>query len=126
MFRIARCNMESNRQNKAESPPLEAIQIFYWTAGLTFILLVISVFFMGGGHGTYFFGKLFFPIAMIIAGKNGQITETAVWLAISQIPVYGLIIYFFRKSGWKLAGGLLFVIHFFLVITALKQVSGFD
>jgi cytochrome b561 len=72
--------------------------------------------FMGGGHGTYLFGKLFFPIPMIIAGINDRITDLAFYLAIIQIPIYGLLIFYFRKSNWKLVSKYIILIHIILCV----------
>lgn len=93
---------------------LSGKQILIWTSILTPTLLVVSIFFMGGGHGTYFFGKLFYPVPMIIAGMNDRITDLAAWIAVLQIPIYGLLLYSVRHKKRKIVGLGIFLIHILL------------
>ena len=67
---------------------------------ITFILLVIVVFTMGGGHGTYLPAKVVYPFTMLIAilTKNG-IGIIPTIIAIIQIPIYALIL--IKKPKWK-------------------------
>ena len=67
---------------------------------ITFILLVIVVFAMGGGHGTYLPAKVVYPFTMLIAilTKDG-IGILPTIIAIIQIPIYALILT--KKSKWK-------------------------
>ena len=106
--------------------PLSGKRIAIWTTIMTPVLLLISVFFMGGGHGTYFFGKLFYPIPMIIAGMKDRITDLALWIAALQIPIYGLCLYTVRNRNWKIVGLGLLIIHIVLFFTAMNIASGFD
>lgn len=62
-------------------------------------MLVLTVFFAGGGHGTYLPAKLFYPFTMIIAEYRNEIGIFGILLAVFQIPVYALIIN--RKPKWK-------------------------
>lgn len=90
---------------------MKTIQIFV----ITVLLLVLTVFFAGGGHGTYLPAKLIYPFTMIIAEFKNEIGIFGIILAVFQIPVYALIIK--RKPKWKyyIAG-----IHFIAVLIALS------
>lgn len=80
----------------------------------TFIILIIVIFLMGGGHGTYLPAKLIFPYAMIIALINNKIGVFAIILAIVQIPIYSILI---KKSlRWKF---LILVVHIVIAIICL-------
>jgi hypothetical protein len=67
---------------------------------ITFILLIIVIFSIGGGHGTYFPAKVVYPFTMLIAilTKNG-IGIFPTIIAITQIPIYSLILA--KKPKWK-------------------------
>ena len=118
--------MTEQSKSEINVNPLNGKQIAMWTAILTPILLIISVFLMGGGHGTYFFGKLFYPIPMIIAGINDRVTDLALWVAVFQIPFYGLILYLARHKNWKIVVLGILIIHIILFFTAMSIASGFD
>lgn len=81
---------------------------------------------MGGGHGTYFFGKLFYPIPMIIAGVKGRITDLAMWLAIFQIPFYGFILHLARHEKRKMIGLGILLIHIVLFFISMNIANGFN
>ena len=117
-----------NKMNELENniQTLSGREILFWTFLATPTLLVIAIFFMGGGHGTYLFGKLFYPIPMIISGINSRITDLASFIAIIQIPIYGLIIFLFRKTKWKLIGIIIICIHLILWLIAMVVANGFD
>lgn len=119
--------MRKQSSPEIELHSLKGKQILKWTSILTLVLLIVTVFTMGGGHGTYFFGKLFYPISMIIAGLNDKITEFAIWMAILQIPIYGVILYLIRDKTWNSIGiGILFLIHILLFVSAWNFASGFN
>jgi hypothetical protein len=86
------------------------------TIFITLILLVIVVFSMGGGHGTFLLAKVIYPITMLIAilTKNG-IGVLPTIIAIAQIPIYALIIT--KKPKWKY---YLIGIHLILAIICLN------
>ncbi len=117
-------NNQTEIENKTYS--LKVKQIISWTALLTPTLLFVAMFFMGVGYGTYFFGKLFFPIPMIIAGIDHQINDLALWLAVFQIPLYGFILYLTRQNKWKIVGLGITVVHFISFFIAMNLASGFD
>lgn len=79
---------------------------------ITFILLVIVVFAMGGGHGTYLPAKVVYPFTMLIAilTKNG-IGIFPIIIAIIQILIYSLIL--IKKPKWK------FIILGFHILTVI-------
>lgn len=99
--------------------PLKGKTIALWTAIFTPFLLIVSIIFMGGGHGTYFFAKMFYPLAMIISGMEGKITDIAMWIALLQIPVYGLLMFLVRNKSWKIYGFGILVIHLILFLIAV-------
>lgn len=113
-------------KHEDSTKPLSGREILFWTFLATPTLLVISIFFMGGGHGTYLFGKLFYPIPMIISGINNRITDLASFIAIIQMPIYGLIIFYYRKTKWKLIGTGIIFIHLILWLVAMVVANGFD
>ena len=86
------------------------------TIFITLILLVIVVFSMGGGHGTFLLAKVIYPITMIIAilTKNG-IRVFPTILAVVQIPIYALILT--KKPKWKY---YLLGVHIISVIICLN------
>ncbi len=73
---------------------------------VTIILLLVTVFLMGGGHGTYISAKLFYPYTMILAYLFGSINFLGIIIAIGQIPFYGWIL--LKRPKFK---GYLIAIH---------------
>ncbi|WGH75755.1 hypothetical protein P8625_00915 [Tenacibaculum tangerinum] len=88
---------------------------------ITLILLVIVVFAMGGGHGTYLPAKVVYPFSMLIAilTKNG-IGILSIIIAVVQVPIYALILT--KKFKWKF---YLVGVHLISVITCLNLPSNF-
>jgi uncharacterized BrkB/YihY/UPF0761 family membrane protein len=86
---------------------------------ITFILLVIVVFSMGGGHGTYLPAKVVYPFTMLIAilTKNG-IGILPTIIAVGQIPIYALILT--KKPKWKF---IILGLHILAVIICLNLQS---
>lgn len=78
---------------------------------ITILLLVLTIFLMGGGHGTYVPAKLFYPFSMIIAGFTNKIGVLATILAIVQIPIYSLAVYKKPNLKYYIIG-----IHFIAII----------
>lgn len=56
------------------------------------VCLLISVYSMGGGHGNYFWCKVFFPYTMLTTVFLGKITLPLIVVAIVQFPLYGAIV----------------------------------
>jgi hypothetical protein len=79
---------------------------------ITFILLIVVVFSIGGGHGTYLPAKVVYPFTMLIAilTKNG-IGIFPIIIAIIQILIYSLIL--IKKPKWK------FIILGFHILTVI-------
>ncbi|WP_405397549.1 hypothetical protein [Maribacter sp. Asnod2-G09] len=69
------------------------------TSAITILLLFLTIFLAGGGHGTFLPAKLFYPFSMILAGLKDEIGTLEIIIAVIQIPVYGLIINM-KKSNW--------------------------
>src|SRR5690606_24409454 len=66
---------------------------------ITFLILALVVLSMGGGHGLFWPAKVIFPYSMLISLVNNQIGSVAIFLAVIQIPIYGIIIT--KKSKWN-------------------------
>lgn len=104
---------------------LEGKAILNWTLLWTPLLLLFT-FFTIVNNGYYIIGIVIYPISMIISSLNNQITSFAIWIAIFQIPLYGLILYLFRKRNKTTILQLLIFIHCILVLTAfLKSIKLF-
>ena len=78
---------------------------------ITFLCLLVTIFFAGGGHGTYIPAKIIFPFTMLLAKLNDEINFIGFILALIQIPIYNIIL--MKKPNWKY---LLIGIHLFAVI----------
>ena len=80
-------------------------------------LLYLAVLSAGGGHGNYLWAKVFFPFTMLSTSIFGSITPLFLAVAVVQIPVYGLILGVFAKSGpLLLASSWILVVHIFAVV----------
>jgi hypothetical protein len=78
---------------------------------ITFLCLLVTIFFAGGGHGTYIPAKIIFPFTMLLAKLTNEINFIGIILALIQIPIYNRIL--MNKPKWKY---LLIGIHLFAVI----------
>jgi hypothetical protein len=78
---------------------------------ITFLCLLVTIIFAGGGHGTYIPAKIIFPFTMLLAKLNNEINFIGLILALLQIPIYSRIL--IKKPKWKY---LLIGIHLFAVI----------
>jgi len=65
---------------------------------ITILVLVITIFSVGAGHGTYIIAKVVFPYTMIIAQLRNNIEIPGILIAIFQIPIYAYIAN--KKSKW--------------------------
>lgn len=68
---------------------------YKWTKRLSLftpLFLLIALFLMGGGHGTYIPMMLIFPWGSLLLIWKDYISVFTILLAIVQFPVYGLII----------------------------------
>ncbi|MFI2742752.1 hypothetical protein ACG2LH_08435 [Zhouia sp. PK063] len=59
---------------------------------ITILLLFLTIFLAGGGHGTYIPAKLIYPFTMLIAEFKHKIGIVGIILAVIQIPTYALIL----------------------------------
>lgn len=66
---------------------------------ITIALLVATIFFAGGGHGTYLPAKVIYPYTMIIASFKKEVGVFGMMLAVAQVPVYVYLSY--KKSHVK-------------------------
>lgn len=100
------------------------IQNYKWTlilSLLTIPLLIIAVFFAGGGHGSYLPAIFLFPFSLVSFLLFDSITIPFIIIAILQYPVYGFIIDNVKRSGknqW-----LPFVVLFIHVLLAVIIMS---
>ena len=78
---------------------------------ITFLCLLVTIIFAGGGHGTYIPAKIIFPFTMLLAKLNNEINFIGFILALIQIPIDSRIL--MNKPKWKY---LLIGIHLFAVI----------
>ncbi len=62
------------------------------------LAIACSVAEAGGGHGTYYLAKLFFPYTMSLAPLAGSITPPLIVLALVQFPAYGILL---AIAEWK-------------------------
>ena len=82
---------------------------------VTIVLLLVTIFLMGGGHGTYVPAKLFYPYTMILAYLIGKINFVGGLIALGQIPFYGWIL--LKKPKWK---GYIIAIHIITILICLS------
>lgn len=59
---------------------------------ITFLCLLVTIIFAGGGHGTYIPAKIIFPFTMLLANLNREINLIGFTLALIQIPIYSQIL----------------------------------
>lgn len=70
--------------------------------GVTPVLLLISVYSFGGGHGDYFAARASFPIPMLLTRFfDGSISLPIIVLAICQYPAVGCALGFASVRGWR-------------------------
>lgn len=89
------------------------------TLGITFFLLVFTVFSMGGGHGTFMIAKLVYPYSMSMILLENKMSALSIIIAVIQIPIYGTI--FYQKGKWK---HIIWAIHFLALIVCF-YINGF-
>ena len=106
--------------------PVSELKLIAGTIALTPVLLFFTMITMGGGHGTYIFGKLLYPISMIISGLHHQITDLAFWIGIIQIPIYGLILIVARRlNRLKRSVILLTIFHLVMFVVSISIAKDF-
>lgn len=66
---------------------------------ITIALLVATIFFAGGGHGTYIPAKVIYPYTIILANFKNEIGVFGMILAVAQVPFYAYLL--FQKSRLK-------------------------
>ena len=97
---------------------------FKWTirlSSMTPVLLIFSVFAIGGGHGTFLPTIWLFPLAMIETIWQDTLSPLFFVLAILQYPSYGLIVDRAMTSRKrKISVWLLVFIHTILAIFIIK------
>lgn len=74
---------------------------FQWTiifSLFTPLLILLAIFFMGGGHGTYKPTIILFPFGMIGTSFQQSITLPFTILGIVQFPIYGYLLDNIKKQ----------------------------
>jgi hypothetical protein len=66
---------------------------------LTPICLFLAAVSARAGHGSYLLAKVLFPFAMLLAAAFNSINVLSMVFAISQFPLYGLILGTANKRG---------------------------
>ena len=84
------------------------------TLVISLALLFLTIFFAGGGHGTYTPAKIIYPYTMILANFKNEIGVFGMILAIAQVPLYAYLL--FQKSHLKY---YILGTHFIAVIFAM-------
>ena len=91
------------------------VEKFRWTLSsiyVTPLAVMICVFLMGGGHGTYTPTIILFPYAMLMAISEKAIGQTSLVLGLIQFTAYGLIIDLTKEARrGLLIGIILFLLH---------------
>lgn len=105
---------------------MQPSRVILWSFVATFPLLIVSVVLIGGGHGTYFFAKLFFPVSMILSGLENEITKLALTLGFIQFPFYGLIIILFGEKHQKVTALVILALHMILFVQSLNISTVFN
>jgi len=93
---------------------------FRWTiifSLFTPLLVLLVVFFMGGGHGTYLPSIILFPFGMIGTTFQQSITALFTILGIVQFPVYGYLLDILKHNKLK---HLILIFHILLVVIILN------
>jgi len=97
---------------------------YKWTFRLSLLtipLLLVVVFFMGGGHGTYIPAMSLFPFGLISTVLFDRITIPFVVLGIIQYPFYGFIIDNARQTNnTKVILPILILVHIILAVFLIK------
>ena len=92
---------------------------------VTPVLLIIAVFFMGGGHGTYIPAMFLFPWGMVNTIWQDHLTDLSIILSILQYPVYGIFIdkslRSRKRSSVMLTIGIIIATH--MILCALILVA---
>ena len=87
-------------------------------------LFFLSVFLMGGGHGSFLPAKLFFPYTMLSTAFTGSINGGFIVVALIQFPSYGILIVSGKRYGYQnYVLGILIAIHILALLLSLNYSS---
>jgi hypothetical protein len=84
---------------------------------LTPLLVILSIYLMGGGHGFYLPTIFLFPIATISMLWSNDLRVVFMILALFQYPFYGYLI---DKISNKIIIWTMFIIHILIAIIIIK------
>lgn len=79
----------------------------------------LAVASMGAGHGSYFYVKLFFPLAMIALNLLGEIPIWLALLSLLQYPLYGAFIASAKKDRTVIMLTIVLCIHLLSIAVAV-------
>jgi hypothetical protein len=84
--------------------------------------MILCVFAMGGGHGTYIPATIVFPYAMLMASYTGKIGAASMVLAALQFTSYAFAIHFIKRTKWIwFAAATIFVLHMVIALFVLNN-----
>ena len=101
----------------------------WWLNGwiiFEFVALILGVISGGGGHGDYFFVKIFFPITMYTWYMQHKLGPLMIILAFIQYPVVGLVPFILAKRKRKYFYVLFLVINILFMVLVFKYPFGGD
>jgi len=91
---------------------------------VTGLTVIVCVFLMGGGHGTYIPTIFLFPYAMLAALSGDRIGTTSIILGLSQYLAYGLIIDVSKRTKREILIGIGLLLLHMLTASYVANVRG--
>lgn len=92
---------------------------------LSVVFGAVSVLATAGGHGSYVPAALLFPAPLLLAIELAVISNTVIWFAAAQWPLYGLVVALAARLGrQKVALMWLTLVHAALVAACFLLDSG--
>jgi hypothetical protein len=103
--------MSKYRQNAIELRIRQYVFLIALGLCITLIGGFLSILSARGGHGDYFFAKLFFPYGMIIASiSRHTISILSILLSLAQFPIYCVVTAVFGVDKKKMITVISFLI----------------
>jgi len=91
---------------------------------LTPVCLLLAVGSGGAGHGDYFYAKLLYPYAMLVALLFDSLVIPFILLAVPQFPLYGALCGLAAAKGLGLTAGLALIIMHALAVALCFLLAG--
>ena len=89
-----------------------------------FVALLLGAISSGGGHGNYFFVKIFFPITMYTSFMHDKLEILMLILVFIQYPMVGLVPYILAKRQRKYFYILFVIINILFMVLVFKYPGG--